>query len=143
MLLFCCTVFFPPLFFLHHFCWFVFFLCFILQLALCIGFDFWFCVFVRFLFNCFLYFFSILFPRFWIIFTIITLNFFSGRLPISSSFVWSGGFLPCSLINCVFLCLLILLNLLCLGSPFCRMHVSSSHCFWSLAPVGKVVSLVV
>ena len=36
--------------------------------------------------------FSILFPRFWIIFTIIPLNSFSGRLPISSSFVWSGGF---------------------------------------------------
>ena len=56
--------------------------------------------------------FSILFPRFWIIFTIITLNSFSGRLPISSSFVWSGGFLHCSFICCVFLCLLILLNLL-------------------------------
>ena len=32
------------------------------------------------------YIFSILFPRLWIIFTIITLNSFSGRLPISSSF---------------------------------------------------------
>ena len=42
--------------------------------------------------------FSILFPRFWIIFTIITLNSFSGRLPISSSFVWAGGFSPCSLL---------------------------------------------
>ena len=31
--------------------------------------------------------FSILFLRFWIIFTIITLNSFSGRLPISSSFI--------------------------------------------------------
>ena len=49
--------------------------------------------------------FSILFPRFWIIFTIITLNSFSGSLPISSSFVWPGGFLPCSFICCVFLCL--------------------------------------
>ena len=39
---------------------------------------------------------SILFPRFWIIFTIIILNSFSGRLPISSSFVRSGVFLPCS-----------------------------------------------
>ena len=35
--------------------------------------------------------FSILFPRFWIIFTIITLNSFSGRLPISSSFVCLVG----------------------------------------------------
>ena len=33
--------------------------------------------------------FSILFLRFWIIFTITTLNSFSGRLPISSSFIWS------------------------------------------------------
>ena len=85
--------------------------------------------------------FSILFPRFWIIFTIITLNYFSGRLPISSSFVWSGGILPCSFICCVFLCLLILLNLLCLGSPFHKLQVHSSHCFWCLPPVGKVCSV--
>ena len=38
---------------------------------------------------------SILFSRFWIIFTII-LNSFSGRLPIPSSFVWFGGHLSCS-----------------------------------------------
>ena len=85
--------------------------------------------------------FSILFPRFWIIFTIISLNSFSDRLPISSSFVWSGGFLPYSCICCVFLCLLILLNLLCLGSPFCRLQVCSSRCFWCLPPVGKVGSV--
>ena len=85
--------------------------------------------------------FSILFPRFWIIFTIITLNYFSGKLPISSSFVQSGGFLPCSFIYCIFLCLLILLNLLCLGSPFCRLQVCSSHCFWLLPPVRKVGSV--
>ena len=71
--------------------------------------------------------FSNLFPRFWIIFTIITLNSFSGRLPISSSFVWSSGFLPCCFICCVFLFLLILLNLLCLRSPFRRLQVHSSH----------------
>ena len=85
--------------------------------------------------------FSILFQRFWIIFTIITLNPFSGRVPISSSFFWSGGFLSCSFICCVFLCLLILLNLLCLGSPFCRLQVYSSHCFWCLSPVAKVGSV--
>ena len=56
--------------------------------------------------------FCILFSRFWIIFTIITWNSFSRRLPISSSFVWSGGYLLCSFICCVFLCLLILLNFL-------------------------------
>ena len=84
--------------------------------------------------------FSILFPRFYIIFTIITLNSFSGRLPISSSFVWSGRFLPCSHICYVFLCLLILPILLCLGSPFHRLQVRSSHCFWCLSPVVKVGS---
>ena len=82
--------------------------------------------------------FSILFPRFWIIFIIIILNCFSGRLPISSSFVRSGGFLPCSFICCVFLCLLILLNLLCLGSPFHRLQVRSFLCFWCLSPGAKV-----
>ena len=44
--------------------------------------------------------FSILFTRFWVIFTIIILNSFSGRLPIYSSFVRSGRFLPCSFICC-------------------------------------------
>ena len=39
---------------------------------------------------------SILFSRFWIICTIIILNSFSGRLPLSSSFVWFGGHLSCS-----------------------------------------------
>ena len=87
------------------------------------------------------YIFSILFPRFWIIFTIITLNSISGRLLISSSFVWSAGFFPCSFICCVFLCLLILLNLLCLGSPFHRLQVCSSRCFWCLPPVAKVGSV--
>ena len=69
----------------------------------------------------------IFFPRCWVIFTIIILNSFSGRLSISSSFVWSGGVLLCSFICCIFLCLLILLNLLCLGSPFHRLQVCSSH----------------
>ena len=86
--------------------------------------------------------FSILFPRFWIIFTIIILNSFSGRLPISYSFVRSGRFLPCFFICCVFLIsLLILHNLLCLGSPFPRLQVCSSRCFWCLSPVAKVGSV--
>ena len=87
------------------------------------------------------YIFSILFPRFWITFTTIILNFFSGRLPSSSSFVRSGDFLPCSFICCVFLCLLILLNFLCLGSPFHRLQVRNSHCFWCLSPVAKFGSV--
>ena len=60
---------------------------------------------------------------------------------MSSSFVWSGGFLPYSFICCVFLCLLIFLNLQCLRSPFYRPHVHSSHCFWCLPPVDKVGSV--
>ena len=85
--------------------------------------------------------FSILFQKFWIIFSIITVNSFSGRLPLSSSFVSSGGFLPSSFTCCIFLCLLILFNLLCLGSPFCRLQVHSSCCFWCLPPVGEVGSV--
>ena len=88
------------------------------------------------------YIFSILFPRFSIIFTIITLNSFSGRLPISYSFVCSGGFLAYSFICCVFLCLLILLNLLWLGSPFLSLQVCGSCCFWCLPLVGRVDSVV-
>ena len=81
---------------------------------------------------------SFLFPRFWIIFTIITLNSFSGRLTISSSFIWSCGFLPCSFICCIFLCLLTLSNVLFLRSPFCRLQGHSSSCFWCLPPVLEV-----
>ena len=47
---------------------------------------------------------SIVFPRLWIIFTIITLNYFSGRLPISSSFIWFCRFLPCSFICDICFC---------------------------------------
>lgn len=39
---------------------------------------------------------STLISKFWIIFTIITLNCFSGSLHNSSPFVWSCGFLSCS-----------------------------------------------
>ena len=70
-----------------------------------------------------------------------TLNSFSGRLPFSSSFVWSGGFLPCFFICHVFLCLLILFNLLCLGSRFLGLQVHSSCYFWCLPPVGEVGSV--
>ena len=66
---------------------------------------------------------SILFSRFLIIFAIIILNSLSGRLPISSSFVWFGGFLSCSFIWWIFLCLFILFTLLCLGSPFAGWRV--------------------
>ena len=82
--------------------------------------------------------FSNLFLRFWIIFTIITLNSFSGRLPISSSFIWSSGFLPYSFICKIFPCLLILSKLLCLRSSFCRLQGRSSSYFWCPSPVSDV-----
>ena len=53
-------------------------------------------------------FFSILFSRFLIIFTIIILNY-SDSLPISSSFIWTSVFPVCSFICAVFLYLLIFL----------------------------------
>ena len=52
---------------------------------------------------------SILFSRFWISFTIIILNFFSDRLPISS-FVLFGGHLSCYFPCWIFLCLFIFLD---------------------------------
>ena len=54
------------------------------------------------------YIFSILFSRFFIIFTIIILNYFSGSLPISPSIIWISVFLICSFICAVFLCLFII-----------------------------------
>ena len=78
---------------------------------------------------------SILFLRSWIIFPIITLNSFSGRLPVSSLFIWSCGILPCPFICNIFLCHLILSKLLCLLSPFIRLQGHSSSCFWCL-PLG-------
>ena len=41
----------------------------------------------------------------------------------------------------MFLYLLNLLNLLCLGSPFCRLQVHTFRCFWCLPPVAKVGSV--
>ena len=38
----------------------------------------------------------------------------------------------------MFLCLLILLYLLSLGSPFCRLQVCTFRCFWCLPPGAKV-----
>ena len=79
---------------------------------------------------------SLLFLTAWIIFTIITLNSFSGRVPFSSSFIWSYGFLPCSYTSNIFHCCLILSSLLCLWSPFFRLQVCSFS-FSSLPTVNK------
>ena len=73
---------------------------------------------------------SILISRFWIIFTIIILNYCSSRLPISSSFVWFGGHLSCFFTCWIFLCLFILFRLLCLGWPFCMLVVCGSSLLW-------------
>ena len=80
---------------------------------------------------------SVLFSRFWMIFTIIIQNSLSGSFPISSSFVWFVGHLSCSLTFRVLLCLFISFILLCLGWPFCILAVCGvlfivefPHCGW-------------
>jgi len=79
---------------------------------------------------------SILFSRFWIIFTIIILNSFSGRLTISSSFVWFVGHLSCSFTYWIFLYPYILFRLICLGWPFCGLDICGSSLLWRLLPGG-------
>ena len=75
---------------------------------------------------------SIFISRFWISFTIIIWNSLIGRFPISSSFVWFGGHLPCSFTCWVFLCLFFVFILLCLEWSFCILWllfiVEIPHC---------------
>ena len=73
-----------------------------------------------------------LFSKFWIIIQ----NSLWGRFPISSSFVWFGGYLSCSFTFWVFLCLFILFILLCLGWPFCILAVCGSSLLWRFLAVG-------
>ena len=54
---------------------------------------------------------SILFPRFWIIFTIITLNSFSGRLPILHLFCLADFNLAPSSVTYFFCCLILFFSL--------------------------------
>ena len=77
----------------------------------------------------------ILFPRFLIIFTIITMNSFSIGCPSSLHLVVLTGFylVPSS---ATFLCCLILSDFLCLWSLFHRLCDSSSSCFGGLTPGG-------
>ena len=79
---------------------------------------------------------SILFPRSWIIFSIIILNFFSGRLPISTSFSCFSGVLSCSFIWYKVLCLLILSIFLWMWFSFHRLQNYSSSCFCCLPSGG-------
>ena len=83
---------------------------------------------------------SILFSRLWIIFTIIILNYFSGRFP-NSSFVWCSGHLSCSFPCWIFLCHFIWFRLLCLWWPFSILAVCGSSLMWNLLPM-VVVGLV-
>ena len=55
---------------------------------------------------------SIHLPRSWIIFTIIILNYFSGKLPISTSFSYFSGVLSCPFIWNITFCFFILTNFL-------------------------------
>ena len=80
---------------------------------------------------------SILFLRSWIIFTIIILNSFSGRLSISTSLSCSSGVYLLSLSRTYAIqniCHLILSDFLCLWSLFWRLQDYSSSCFWCLSP---------
>ena len=95
------------------------------------------CIFSIFVSRLFIYN-SLLFSRFWVIFTSIILNSLSGRFPVSSSFVWFGGHLSCSFTCSVFLCLFILFILLCLGWPFRILAVCGSSLLWRFLAVGGV-----
>ena len=67
---------------------------------------------------------SILFPRSWIMFTVITLNYFLDRLLIFSVSI-SCRFLSGSFVCNVFLCCFILADLLYLWSPFYRLPANA------------------
>ena len=65
-------------------------------------------------------------PKSWIIFSIIILNYFSGRLPVSTAFSCFSWILSCSFIWNIILCLFILSNFLWLCFPSCRLQDCSS-----------------
>jgi len=81
---------------------------------------------------------SILFSRFGVIFTIIILNSFSGRLPVASSFVWFSVLLSCPFTCWIFLCLFNLFRLLCLEWSFCMLEVCGPSLLWRFLPVCGV-----
>ena len=69
---------------------------------------------------------SILFLRSWIIFTVITLDSFSGWLLISTSLSCYSEIVSCFFIWNISPCCLILSDFLCLWSPFLRLHDCNS-----------------
>ena len=79
--------------------------------------------------------FSILFPKPWIIFTIIILSSFSGRLPISSSFSYFSRVLSSSFIWDIVLCIFIFIYFLSLWFSFLRLQ-NYSCCFFCLPSGG-------
>ena len=81
-------------------------------------------------------------PKFWIIFSIIILNYFSGRLPVSISFSCFSWILSCSFIWNIILCLFILSNFLWLCFSFGRLQGCCSSCFCSLLLVHEAKRLV-
>ena len=74
---------------------------------------------------------SILFPRFWIIFTIITLNFFSCRLPILIFFCLVGFYHALLSIACFSIFSYCLVY--CVWGLLSAGHISSF--LWSLSPI--------
>ena len=79
--------------------------------------------------------FSILFPRFWIIFTIIPLNSFQvDCLSPLHLVVFLGFYLFPS--SGTYFYAVILSTFLCLWSPFHSLQDCSSCCFWCLPPCG-------
>ena len=79
---------------------------------------------------------SILFLRPWIIFTIIILNSFSGRLPISTSFSCYSGVLSWSFIWFIALCLFIFSVFMSMWFLFHRLQDCNSSCFCCLPSGG-------
>ena len=82
---------------------------------------------------------SILFPKFWIIFNIITPNNVSDRLPISSLCVLFFFFYHTpSSAACLSIFSFCLIYCVWTFHSACRLEGHSSSCLWSLLPVGGV-----
>ena len=110
----------------HLFCYWFLILCFffwLLFISACLNF-----LFVKHFF-CLLDLCLHSFPK---IFTITTVNSFSGQLPISTLLSCSSGVLFRPFVWNIFLCCFILSHFLCLQSH--RLQHHSSSCFWCLSP---------
>ena len=81
----------------------------------------------------------ILFLRSWIILSIITMNYFWGRLSVSASLSCCSGVLSCFFFWNIFLCHLILSNFVYLWSLFLKLQDCNSSCFWWVSLVQRLV----